>query len=180
MTEVGPTAFQRCGEQGVLRIIESSYYAEIVHPQTGAPLPAGEVGELVLTTLGRIASPLLRYRTGDLVRRDPALDGFALRGGIIGRADDMVVVRGVNVYPSAVEAAVRSVPEIAEYRVNVSRRGSLAEIALEVEAASSVAVRQLDDALSNAFALRIPVTHVAPGTLPRFEMKARRWRVSDD
>lgn len=179
MTEVGPSAFQRTGEHDVLRIIESSYYAEIINPQSGAPVPAGEVGELVLTTLGRAACPLLRYRTGDLVRRDTARDGFALAGGIIGRADDMVVVRGVNIYPSAIDAVVRSVPEITEYRVQVSRRGSLAEIALEVEAPSDSAVRDLERVLSGTFALRVPVELAAPGTLPRFEMKARRWVVRD-
>src|SRR6478609_10292282 len=175
MTEVGPTAFQRTGEHDVLRVIESSYYAEIIDPQSGAPVPVGEVGELVLTTLGRAACPLLRYRTGDLVRRDPSRDGFALAGGIIGRADDMVVVRGVNIYPSAIDALVRSVPEITEYRVEVSRRGVLSELALQVEAPEESAIRELERALTGAFALRIPVTRVDAGSLPRFELKARRW-----
>ena len=179
MTEIGPTAFQRVGERDFLRIIESSYYAEIIDPQTGQAVAPGEVGELVLTTLGRAACPLLRYRTGDLVRRDLTQDGFALAGGIIGRADDMVVVRGVNIYPSAIDAVVRSVPEITEYRVNVSRRGSLAEIALEIEAPTDAAVRDLERALSGTFALRVPVALTAPGTLPRFEMKARRWVVRE-
>lgn len=179
MTEIGPTAYQRVGERDFLRIIESSYYAEIIDSQTGLPVAPGEIGELVLTSLGRAACPLLRYRTGDLVRRDLSKDGFALAGGIIGRADDMVVVRGVNIYPSAIDAVVRSVPEITEYRVNVSRRGSLAEIALEIEAPSDTAVRDLERALSGTFALRVPVGLTSPGTLPRFEMKARRWVVRE-
>ena len=106
-------AVQRTGERDILRVIESSYYAEIVDPQTGSAVNNGDVGELVLTTLGRTACPLLRYRTGDLVRRDSSQDGFALAGGIIGRSDDMVVVRGVNIYPSAIDAAVRSEFEAA-------------------------------------------------------------------
>ncbi len=173
MTEVGPVAFQNDGEEGVLHAIEDSYFAEIVNPQTGVPVPAGEVGELVLTTLGRDACPLLRYRTGDLVKRIPDAQGFALAGGIIGRADDMVVVRGVNIYPSAVDAVVRGIPEIAEYRVTVTSRDALAEIAIEIECAEDSAPAVLESALTSAFSLRIPVRRAA--SLPRFELKARRW-----
>ena len=173
MTEVGPVAFQNDGEEGVLHVIEDSYFAEIVNPTTGAPAPAGKIGELVLTTLGRGACPLLRYRTGDLVKRVFAAPGFALAGGIIGRADDMVVVRGVNIYPSAVDAVVRSVPEIAEYRVTVTSRDTLAEIALDVETADGSAIGRLEHALTFAFSLRIPVRRV--DSLPRFELKAKRW-----
>lgn len=179
MTEVGPVAYQTAERPDLLHILEDSYYAEIVQPETGAPVAPGEVGELVLTTLGRIASPLLRYRTGDLVRRAMDVPGFALAGGIIGRADDMVVVRGVNLYPSAVEAAVRQVPEIDEYRVVIGRRGALLEIELQIESADDRAVAHLERALTAAFALRIPVTRVAAHTLPRFELKARRWIKED-
>lgn len=177
MTEVGPAAYQQAGEEGRLRVIEESYFAEIVDPQSGVPVPAGDLGELVLTTLGRTAWPLLRYRTGDLVRRAPGAEGFVLEGGIIGRADDMVVVRGVNLYPAAVDAVVRALPEIAEYRVAVERQGTLAEVALEVECAEEVGARRLEKALSAAFSLRIPVRRVE--ALPRFELKARRWLVHE-
>jgi phenylacetate-CoA ligase len=177
MTEVGPVALQEEDCEGVLHVIEDSYFAEIVSPQTGEAVRAGEIGELVLTTLGRTACPLLRYRTGDLVQRLVDAPGFALAGGIIGRADDMVVVRGVNLYPSAVDAVVRSVPAVAEYRVAVQKRGALAEIALDAECADEAAVRQLESALTSAFSLRIPVRRVA--ALPRFELKARRWVQAD-
>ena len=176
MTEVGPVAFQNDCEEGVLHVIEDSYFAEIVNPKSGAPVPVGEVGELVLTTLGRETCPMLRYRTGDLVTRIADAPGFALAGGIIGRADDMVVVRGVNIYPSAVDAVVRGIPEIAEYRVTVTSRDTLAEIALEIEAASDSAASLLESALTSAFSLRIPVRRVA--SLPRFELKARRWNAA--
>ncbi|MEA3210269.1 MAG: phenylacetate-CoA ligase [Chthoniobacter sp.] len=175
MTEVGPVALQDPACAGVLRVIEDSYFAEVVDPQTGAAVPAGQVGELVLTTLGRTACPLLRYRTGDLVKRIPDAPGFALEGGIIGRADDMVVVRGVNLYPSAVDAVVQSVSGIAEYRVEISRRGALAEVAIAVECEQAATTGELEAALTSAFSLRIPVRQVAAGELPRFEMKARRW-----
>ena len=126
LTEVGPVAFQE--REGVLRIIEESYFAEIVDPQSGAAMEEGAPGELVLTTLGRTACPLLRYRTGDLVRRIPGETGVVLAGGILGRADDMIVVRGVNLYPSGVDAVLHGVAEIVEYQVEVSRRGALVEI----------------------------------------------------
>ena len=170
MTEVGPVAFQKTGQPGALHIIEESYFAEVIDPQTLAPVADGELGELVLTSLGRIAWPLLRYRTGDLVRRR----GSALEGGIIGRADDMVVVRGVNIYPSAVDAVVRQIPQIIEYRVTVWKRSEMTELAIEIESSDVYAAAQLERALSESFSLRIPVALV--DTLPRFELKAHRWR----
>ena len=178
MTEVGPVAFEDSARPGVLRIIDDSYFAEIIDPVTGAPVPEG-AGELVLTTLGRTASPLLRYRTGDLVKATRDAHGLALEGGIIGRTDDMIVVRGVNLYPAAVEGVVRSIDGILEYRVHVTRRGEMPELRVEVETGEPAAAVVLERALNAAFALRIPVTGVPPGTLPRFEMKARRWLFSD-
>jgi phenylacetate-CoA ligase len=175
MTEVGPVAFQNTKQPDFLHIIEDSYFAEIVRPETGEPVAPGEAGELVLTTLGRTACPLLRYRTGDLVRRALDRPGFALAGGIIGRADDMVVVRGVNLYPAAFDAAVRLVPEIDEYRVEISRRAALTEVEVQIESGDDSAAKKLERALTSTFSLRIPVTRVAAHTLPRFEMKARRW-----
>lgn len=93
----------------------------------------------MLTTLKRVACPLIRYRTGDLVREDLAAAeelGYcelALAGGILGRVDDMVVVRGVNVYPSAVDAIMRSLPGVAEYRVILREVRGMSEMHLEVE-----------------------------------------------
>ena len=176
MTEVGPAAFQ--SREGVLEIIEESYFAEIVDPQSGAAVKDGDAGELVLTTLGRSACPLLRYRTGDLVRRIPDTPGFLLDGGILGRADDMIVVRGVNLYPSGVDAVLHGVAEIAEYRVEVNRHGALVEIEVTIESADDDAARKAEAALASAFSLRIPVRRVEPGSLPRYEMKARRWIAS--
>jgi phenylacetate-CoA ligase len=173
MTEIGPVALQRTGEPDTLWIMEDRYFAEVLDPQTLAPVLPGEIGELVLTSLGRTAWPLLRYRTGDLVRR--RADG-ALEGGILGRADDMIVVRGVNIYPSAVDSVVRSVVGVGEYRVTVGRQGQLAELSIEAEARAMDAIPRLERALTDAFTLRIPVIQVADGTLPRFELKAHRWR----
>ena len=175
MTEVGPVAYEDPEREGVLRIVEESHFVEVIEPGGAAPVPEGGVGELVLTPLGRQSWPLLRYRTGDLVKWSRDAYGIALEGGIIGRADDMVVVRGVNIYPTAVEAVVRTIPEIGEYRVLVSRRGAMTELEVQIESPDDTAAARLERALNQAFSLRIPVTRVAANSLPRFEMKARRW-----
>ncbi len=186
MTEVGPVSFECPARPGVLHVIDTSYIAEIIHPQTGAPALPGETGELILTNLGRVGSPLLRYRTGDIVRasHDGLCDcgrfDMALEGGILGRTDDMVVVRGVNVYPSAVEEIVHGVGGVTEYRVHVIRGDALAELTIEAEFAPDLSrpdeqARQLEAAFARSLALRVPVTAVPPGTLPRAEAKSRRW-----
>ncbi|MCB1127866.1 MAG: AMP-binding protein, partial [Verrucomicrobiae bacterium] len=138
MTEVGPVTYECPARPGRLHLIETGYLAEIIDPATGAP-SRGQPGELVLTTLGRTGSPLLRYRTGDLVRpvfapeaenTQPCACGryeLALEGGILGRVDDMVIVRGVNVFPGAVEAVIRRFPEVAEYQVAIRDTGGLTE-----------------------------------------------------
>lgn len=187
MTEVGPASYECPERPGVLHIIESAYIPEVLAPSSGEPLEPGRTGELVLTNLGRVGSPLLRYRTGDLVKPSPGgrcLCGtwdMALEGGILGRCDDMVVVRGVNIFPSAVEEVVRSCGGVAEYCVESRTVRSLTELELQVEPEPRVQdagelVGRLEAALRDAFGLRIAVTAVAPGELPRFEMKARRWR----
>ncbi len=183
MTEVGPVSYGVPEEPGLLRLMHHAYYCEVLRPGTNDAAAPGDQGELVLTTLGRTACPLLRYRTGDLVQpvavpgEDPA--AFALAGGILGRVDDMVIVRGVNLYPSAVDAAVRTVPGVREYQVEIDRRGTLVEVTIAFEATdpnqdpSGELVKQL----RAAFQMRIEVRKVTAGTLPIFEMKARRWKI---
>ncbi|HEX4121451.1 MAG TPA: AMP-binding protein, partial [Verrucomicrobiae bacterium] len=130
MTETGPVSYECPKQPGTLHILESAYLPEVVDGNGIATRP-GETGELVLTTLGRLGSPVIRYRTGDLVRtanveacgcgrRD-----MALAGGILGRSDDMFIVRGVNIYPTAVEDILGKFSEIAEFRVEVDRSGTL-------------------------------------------------------
>lgn len=186
MTEVGPVSYECPARPGVLHVIEAAYLAEVLQPGSSAPAAPDSTGELVLTTLTRCGMPLLRYRTGDLVRAEPrgaacacGTVELALPGGILGRADDMVVVRGVNVYPAAVDALVRGRPGVAEYRVTVTRDGALAGLRVEVEPAPGADGPALATALAADFqaalALRVPVAAVPPGRLPRFEHKARRW-----
>jgi phenylacetate-CoA ligase len=184
MTEVGPVTYECPKQPGVLHVIESAYFAEVIDPNTGQPATEGE---LILTTLTRIGSPLLRYRTGDLVRCEAGESkckcgraALRLPGGIIGRVDDMVIVRGVNIYPAAVEEILRRFPDVAEYQVHVTKSAAMAELRVEVEPRDQCAdvrglMTEVRQALEAAFHLRIPVDAVAPGALPRFEMKARRW-----
>jgi phenylacetate-CoA ligase len=177
MTEMGAYGFM-CAQQSGIHVNEGEFLAEILDTQSGQPVREGEVGELVLTNLGRWGSPAIRYRTGDLVRHGgyscPCGRAFLhLPGGIIGRADDMLIVRGVNIYPSALANVLHRFPQVAEYRIIVTRQGEMDEIALQVECPPEIAA-VLQDELHVALSLRFPVEVVPPGTLPRFELKAKR------
>ena len=185
MTETGPVTYECPAHPGVLHVIESAYLAEIIDPATANPVAPGQPGELVLTTLGRTGSPLLRYRTGDVVKMASQPCGcgrheMALAGGILGRTDDMIVVRGVNIYPSAVEEIINAAEGVAEYQVRVSTSQAMAELSVQIEPAPDCAdvaglIAKLEKQFQTQFALRVPVTKVPPGALPRFEMKAKRW-----
>jgi phenylacetate-CoA ligase len=167
-----------------LHVNEGAFIGEVLDPATGLPVPDGVQGELAITSLGRTASPVIRYRTGDIVRRrsDPCACGRTwarLDGGVLARADDMINIRGVNVYPAAVESVVRRYPEIAEFRSTASRVGAMWSLAVEVEAdaaATNVAGR-VARGLLEALGLHVAVRVVETGSLPRFEMKARRFVV---
>jgi len=177
MTEMGAYGFA-CSEQQGIHINEGEFIAEILDPQSGQPVREGQAGELVLTNLGRWGSPALRYRTGDLVRHGgyncPCGRTFLhLPGGVLGRADDMLIVRGVNVYPSALADVLHRFPEVAEYRVIVTKEGIMDEIALQVECPPGI-IAGIQEELRVALNLRIPIEAVKPGTLPRFELKAKR------
>jgi phenylacetate-CoA ligase len=178
MTEVGPVAVECLENPGGLHILEEDYVAEVIDPATGQPVTAGMPGELVLTNLGRTGSPLIRYRTGDLVRLDPrpcpcGRPWLRLDGGILGRTDDMIHVRGNNVYPAALEAVVRRFHDVGEYRAVVSREGTLSALRLEVEASAEAAER-VSRAIREELLFRAEVVPVARGSLPRFDMKAKR------
>ena len=175
MTEMGAYGYE-CEAQAGLHVNESEFVAEVIDPATGAP--ASE-GELVLTNLGRLGSPLVRYRTGDRVRlaRSPCGCGrtFArLEGGILGRLDDMLIVRGVNLFPSAIEAIVRRFP-VEEFQIEIFRAGELDEVRVLVEVDGGAdGARHVQDALRAGLGIRMEVAPVGPGSLPRFELKARR------
>lgn len=175
-TEIGAYGFSCSARDGV-HINESEFIVEILDA-TGEAREDGE-GELVLTNLGRWGMPVLRYRTGDRVRavRDRCSCGrtlVKLAGGIAGRVDDMVTVRGVNVFPSAIEAIVRRFDEVGEYRVELARVREMDELRCIVEAPADIAER-VGTAIHRELGIRCFVESVALGTLPRFEMKARRF-----
>lgn len=179
MTEVGPVTHEWPREKNNLQIIDAAYLAEVVQPETHEPVADGEEGELILTTLTRAAMPLIRYRTGDLVRPEFHGDALILKGGILGRTDDMVIIRGVNIYPSAFEHILRSFDEVAEYQVVISQSAEMAELTLRVEpqpaAETAGFADQIASAIRHQLGLRVSVETVPPGTLPRFELKAQRW-----
>lgn len=179
MTEVGPVSYEETNLPGQLAIIEEAYFAEVIDPSTGAEVADGEEGELVLTTLDRTAGPLLRYRTGDWVRKKICNGRLVLDGGVLSRVDDMVVVRGVNVYPSAVEAIVRQFEDVIEFMVEQRKVDAMDEIELLIEISSEASanlIRRLETKLRDTFSMRIPVRLADTNSLPRFEFKAKRWR----
>lgn len=179
MTEVGPVSYETTAVPGQLVVIEEAYLAEVIDPATGLEVNEGECGELVLTTLDRTAGPLLRYRTGDWVKKRLWQGRLALEGGVLSRVDDMVVVRGVNVYPSAVEAVVRQFSEIAEFMVEQRKVDAMDEIELLIEVPGNVSkalIKRLEAKLRDTFSMRIPVRLVEADSLPRHEFKAKRWR----
>ena len=179
-TEIGAYGFS-CGARDGLHVNEREFVAEIL-ADDGGVRDEGE-GELVMTNLGRWGMPAIRYRTGDRVRavrrRCSCGSGFLkLEGGIAGRVDDMVTVRGVNVFPSAIEAIVRRFADVGEYRIEVVRVHEMDELRCTVETregASDGLAEHLASAIHRDLGIRCAVETTAPGTLPRFEMKAKRF-----
>jgi len=177
VTVMGAYGYE-CGEQAGLHVNESEFIAEVLDPTTLTP---AREGELVLTNLGRIGSPAIRYRTGDRVRvaETPCSCGrtfMRLEGGILGRLDDMLIIRGVNVFPSAIEGIVRRFPAVEEFQIEVFRAGELdeARVLVEIDGVDGAAVcTALHEALRGALGIRVPVA-LAAEKLPRFELKARR------
>jgi phenylacetate-CoA ligase len=184
-TEVGAYGFECEAQPGGVHINEQEFIAEVIDPVSGRAVAEGEEGELVMTNLGRWGSPIIRYRTGDLVRpnRERCVCGrsfLRLQGGVLGRADDMIVVRGVNVFPSAIENVMREFSEIEEFKIETFVIEELREVKLTLEPrADCDSLLTLNDKVARRFrerlGLRPQVEVVAPGTLPRFELKARRF-----
>ena len=166
-------------------MLETECIAEILHQETLTPVALGEIGELVVTNLGRIGSPLIRYRTRDLVKAsivdDPAGRKLTwLDGGILGRSDDMLFVRGNNVFPSSIEAVVREIAEVAEFRIELKTVRAMQELCVAIEptvaAAETAAllIERVQSALRQRLGVIVDVRAVAPGEFPRFELKSRR------
>ncbi|HSL52509.1 MAG TPA: hypothetical protein VK878_25855 [Candidatus Deferrimicrobiaceae bacterium] len=178
-TEVGAWGFE-CQAQAGVHLNEGEFICEVIDPVTGQH---ADEGELVITNLGRIGMPVIRHRTGDRVKlaSTPCACGRTFsraEGGIIGRIDEVFVVRGVPVFPGAIEDVVRRFSEAGEFVVDIHRRHELDDMELRVEVSGSepdtVAAAVARD-LRNGLGLRVQVTPVAYGTLPRFDAKARRF-----
>lgn len=186
---IGPGVASECDCQCGLHIFEDHFYPEIVDPESGDPLPEGEEGELVLTTLSKRAMPMIRYRTHDVTRiiREPCECGRSIRRieRISRRTDDMLIVRGVNVFPSQVESALLQVEgTLPHYQIILTRKEGLDQMEVQVEVTGEVfsdtvgaledLERRLGDALENTLNIRVGVRLVEPQTLQRSMGKAKR------
>jgi phenylacetate-CoA ligase len=189
MTEIGTIMIFECSHQpGGTHIIEDHYIEEVINPDSGEPVPYGELGERVVTSFGRGFIPLIRYRSKDMVLKVPASTCTCGRtwdlydGGIRGRWDDMKLIRGTNVYPRAVEAIVREYVAIDEFQIYIWRKDDIQdEITVKVEIKPgheaewpTLHRRLLKDLAEAHEGLRFNVDRVDHGTLPRFELKAKR------
>ncbi len=188
MTEISTIFMFECSRQpGGAHIIEDHMIEEVIDPVTCEPVEYGERGERVVTSFGRSMIPLLRYRTADLVRKVPhdrcdcgrTFDLY--EGGVLGRVDDMKLVRGTNVYARAIEAVVRGYPEVVEFQIRLHREDIRDEITLRVECAGvtdeawpAMAERLGKELAAAHEGLRFNVDRAEAGSLPRFELKARR------
>jgi len=179
MTETGPVTMECAANPGLLHVVESSYIAQISNSQTTGN--SGE-GELILTPLDRLAMPLVRYRTGDRVRLAsmPCSCGspyMGLEGGILGRLDDMLIIRGNNIHPEAIENWLWSYPDVCEFRIEVHGEGSMSRLRLLVELATcanqNASIQNLKSGFQERFLFQAEI-EATDKPLPRFEMKSRR------
>jgi phenylacetate-CoA ligase len=176
-TEVGAWGFADPAGRGLF-VNEAEFFAEFLSLKTGQPAGEGELSELVLTTLGRVGCPVIRYRTGDVVRPvrrgDEACQFVMLDGGVLGRADDMMIVRGVNIFPSSIEQILHGFPEIIEYRLTARKQGEMDALYVQVEDRLEQPDR-ITRELELRLGIRIEVSTVPTGSLPRFEGKGKRF-----
>jgi phenylacetate-CoA ligase len=192
-TEVGPWGYADAARRG-LHINESEFIAEFVEcgmrkaeggigdaeiesAHSAFRPPPSDLKELVLTPLGRRGMPVIRYRTGDLVRPARSAAGpnrfVLLEGGVIARADDMLIIRGVNIFPGAIDEIVRSFPEVVEYRAVACKRGAMDELVIDVEDRLGQP-RRIAEEFNVRLGLQVEVRLAEPLSLPRFEGKGRR------
>lgn len=184
MTEVGSLAVECVEHPGGLHMLESECLCEVIHLQTQLPVEPGEVGELVITNLGRAGSPLIRYRTGDLVKVDTSRcpcgrEIVRFDGGILGRTDEMMTIRGNNVFPSSLEGFLREFEQVAEFRITLFTERSMQQLKFEIEPLETVNANSLRDSIAREmkdrfnFTAEVEMTEL--GTLPRFESKGQRF-----
>ena len=182
---IGPgVAMEAPDDLGALNVFDDHFLPEIVDPDTGEPAPDGEFGELVITTLTKEAMPVLRYRTGDITRILPC-EGDTVRSNsrnwtriarLTGRADDMLIIRGVNVYPREIEDVLMDDAAVGtNYAIVVDRRGSMAELRVRAEATSGTSnlvdsAARISKAVADRIRIRADVELVPEGSMPRTEV----------
>ncbi len=186
---MGPGVAYECSAQDGMHINEDHFIVEVIDPETGEPVPDGEKGELVFTCISKEALPLIRYRTRDIsaVTREKCSCGrtFLRMKKPQGRTDDMLIIRGVNVFPSQVESVLLGFDFVTpNYQITVSREGALDSVRIDVEMAAGVAfdtvreverrARMLRSAIEQVLNITATVRLVPPGTLARSEGKAKR------
>jgi phenylacetate-CoA ligase len=186
---IGPGVAAECSAQDGLHVFEDHFYPEIIDPDTGEPLPDGAEGELVITTLSKKAMPMIRYRTRDITSliTEPCSCGRTIRRmrRIGRRSDDMFIIRGVNVFPSQVEAALMAVEgTLPHYQIILTRKGGMDRMAVEVEVTPEVfsdSIRGLEDirarlaqSIERILGIRVELRLVEPHTIARSEGKAKR------
>lgn len=198
MTEVGPLAAECVENPGGLHILETECIAEIIDSATGLPLDLESAnapirGELVITNLGRIGSPMIRYRTGDIVELDPqpcpcGRNLLRLKGGILGRVDDMLTIRGNNVFPTAIEAILCEFPEVIEFQFDTVTRDSMPQLRIDIETTIglpnseselerfTLLAERIAAAIHDRLHFRPEIVAVPSQSLPRSELKSRRMR----
>lgn len=191
---MGPGVAQECGEtQDGPTVWEDHFYPEIINPETGEPVADGEMGELVFTTLTKEGLPMIRYRTRDLTRLLPGTARPMRRiDKITGRSDDMMIIRGVNVFPTQIEEEVVKIPQFSEsYEIHLTREGNLDSMNVHVElrpgsanlstAEQQELASQLKHHVKSSVGISVAVTLRDPGTIARSEGKAKRvWDERDN
>ena len=199
MTDIGCLGVESAHDPGGLLLLETECIAEIVDPETLHPVEPGTRGELLITNLSRTGMPVIRYRTGDIVQAATAPNAcgralLRLDGGILGRADDMVTIRGNNVFPSSVEAVLREFTEIIEYRITIREKQAMHHMIIEIEPDPQlltnapltttdlpqhpplkILLNRLHKTVRDRLNFQAEIQLTPPNTLPRFEMKGRRF-----
>ena len=183
MTETGPVTVECSTTPGLLHIIENAFIAEVIDPITQKKLSLDSIGELILSSIGRVGCPLLRYRTGDIVHLNHqkcacGFNGQSLKGGILSRADEMIFLKGNNIYPSALQNMLHSIEGILDFRITFYKTEGNPHLLFEIETLqtdSESIKNMLEKMIQSAFLFKPVIKIVPTGTLPTQEMKSKRF-----
>lgn len=183
MTETGPVTIECPKTSGILHIIENAFIPEIIDPKTNKILEYGSTGELVLSSSGRVGCPLLRYKTGDIVNLNHqncscGFKGFSLFGGILSRADEMIFLKGNNIYPTALQNTLHAINGVIDFKITFDNSAMASNLTIEIETDSTApdSLKKLVEQEIQAKFLFKPIVKILPeGTLPKQELKSKRF-----